>query len=184
MENNNMITVKGFKMSGKFGEVTLDELTLPCTKEAWDIIGNLADVASDAAEVVGFENDLSDCNEMKVAEEIKAPSTATASAPTPTITGKVKADLAKMPGVDRTRENSYTYEDPTIKVSIEFSHSGYVELNAKSSNRGFCVYINNKPPKRSDIDISYVIETLNLIEDEEFRGYLVNLVKEYVGNID
>ena len=37
-------------MSGKFGALTLDELTLPCTKEAWDILGNLADVASDAAE--------------------------------------------------------------------------------------------------------------------------------------
>lgn len=47
---NNMIIVKGFHMSGKFGELTLDELTLPCTKEAWDILGNLADVASDAAE--------------------------------------------------------------------------------------------------------------------------------------
>lgn len=46
----NMITVKGFKMSGKFGEVTLDELTLPCTKEAWDILGNLAETANDAAE--------------------------------------------------------------------------------------------------------------------------------------
>ena len=45
-----MITVKGFKMSGKFGEVTLDELTLPCTKEAWDILGNLAETANDAAE--------------------------------------------------------------------------------------------------------------------------------------
>ena len=48
--NNNMIIVKGFHMSGKFGELTLEELTLPCTKEAWDILGNLADVASDAAE--------------------------------------------------------------------------------------------------------------------------------------
>jgi len=47
---NNMIIVKGFHMSGKFGELTLDELTLPCTKEARDIFGNLADVASDAAE--------------------------------------------------------------------------------------------------------------------------------------
>lgn len=47
---NNMITVKGFRMSGKFGELNLDELTLPCTKEAWNILGNLADVASDAAE--------------------------------------------------------------------------------------------------------------------------------------
>ena len=50
MENNNMITIRGFKMSGKFGDVTLEELTLPCTKEAWDILGNLSDVASDAAE--------------------------------------------------------------------------------------------------------------------------------------
>lgn len=180
---NNMIIVKGFHMSGKFGELTLDELTLPCTKEAWDILGNLADVASGAAEVVGFENDLSDRNEIK-AEEIKAPSAVVSSVPTPTITGKVKADLAKMPRVKRTRENSYAYEDPTIKVSVGFSHSGYVELNATNSNRDFCVYINNKPTKYSDIDIPYVIETLNLIEDEGLREYLVNLIREYKGNID
>ena len=48
--NNNMIIVKGFHMNGKFGELTLEELTLPCTKEAWSILNNLADAAGDAAE--------------------------------------------------------------------------------------------------------------------------------------
>lgn len=48
--NNNMIIVKGFHMSGKFGELDLEELTLPCTKEAWSILSNLADAAGDAAE--------------------------------------------------------------------------------------------------------------------------------------
>lgn len=50
MENNNMITIRGFKMSGKFGEVALEELTLPCTKEALSILDNLADVTSGAAD--------------------------------------------------------------------------------------------------------------------------------------
>lgn len=49
MENNNIV-IKNLKIAGKFGEFTLEELTLPCTKEAWNILDNLADVASDAAE--------------------------------------------------------------------------------------------------------------------------------------
>ena len=64
MENNNMISVKGFRMSGKFGELNLDELTLPCTKEAWDILGNLAETANDAAE------ECLDTSEFKPTKEI------------------------------------------------------------------------------------------------------------------
>ena len=185
MENNNIV-IKNLKIAGKFGEFTLEELTLPCTKEAWDILGNLTDAASGAAEVVGFENDLSDRDEIKVAEEyettkevkeVKAPSS------TSTITEKVKGDLKKMAKLKRIRENEYIYKDCATKVSVKIDRD-YVTLRVNGQDCGFCVFINNNPPKSSGKDIPYVVETLNLINDVELREYFVNLITKYKGSID
>ena len=131
-----MIIVKGFHMSGKFGELTLDELTLPCTKEAWDILGNLANVASDAAE------ECLDTSECRVPTE------------TETITGddgvkKVREKLS----LDSIQEiynslSKYFPETETLKHQAKFNTVFpdehiyvYVDMLLNIINRSACVSV-------------------------------------------
>ena len=186
MENNN-IMIKNLKIAGKFGEFSLEELVMPANVFA-ELSDKTTDIFEGIAEVVGFDEEPSKdgdgaevavetSKEVKEVREVKAPSS------TSTITEKVKGDLKKMAKLKRIREDEYIYKDCTTKVSVKIDRD-YVTLRVNGQDCGFCVYINNNPPKSGGKDIPYVVETLNLINDVELREYFVNLITKYKNSID